>query len=145
MQRSYPTETGHNAHLRWTLTTIMVYHHNQQPLHDLDEVQYLVREDAWTYATPRCRKTVQSLGLTRRLVATALLALTKEDHRSSYGPADSEFGQLLVDDYVLWFDEDEQRRCERRSGTCFYIKFGVHSSDEGLLCAVVSFHVDSRP
>lgn len=114
-------------------------------LNDLDDVQFLVREGAWELATRRCKRDALCLGLSTADVANMLLALTPKDHRKDYGAAESEFGEVQADAYSLWYDETQGIRCAPGGGSCYYIKLGVHSSDEGECCLVVSFHLDGRP
>lgn len=123
----------------------MVYNLPSMPIHDLEAVRYLIEEDAWELATRTCKRDVQNLGLTREGVKAILLAVSPNDHRSAVGKARSDFGEVLVDDYLLWFDEEAQARCAPRGGTFFYLKFGIHSTDEGDMCVVVSIHLDNRP
>lgn len=104
------------------------------PLHDLDAIRALVEEDAWELATRRCRLKVQALGLTRVDVRSMLLALRPTDHRQEWGEAQTDFGALMADDYLLEYD-----------GCCFYIKLGIHTTHEGDACLVASLHLDSAP
>jgi Motility quorum-sensing regulator, toxin of MqsA len=114
--------------------------------YDLNDIRYLVKEDAWDYATNGCRRDVESLGLTRAQVASLLLALDKEkDFRKEFGTASTDFGDVLADDYVIWFDEDSLARCRPYLGTCFYVKVAIHSEKDGDACLVISLHLDSRP
>lgn len=112
----------------------MVIYHRLMPIHDLEDVRFLIEEDAWVLATTRCRRKVEALGLTRAQVRAMLLSLTPQDHRKEYGPADTDFGQIEADDYILTFE-----------GDCYYIKLGIHGNDEGDSCLVASFHLDGAP
>lgn len=140
-----PEDRKYRMYAGSTFPTIMVYNLTSMPIHDLDAVRYLIQEDAWELATRTCKRDVQNLGLTREGVKAILLAVSPQDHRSTFGKAGSDFGDVFVDDYRLWFDEETQTRCPPRGGTFFYLKFGIHSTDEGDVCLVVSLHLDSRP
>lgn len=112
---------------------------------NLEDIRYLIEEEAWVLATQKCRAEVQKLGLSSADVKQMLLALTQNDHRKDFGPAESDFGTIQADDYKLWFDEQAKTRCLPDQGCCFYIKLGIHTNNDGQCCAVVSFHLDSRP
>ena len=112
-------------------------------IHSLAVVQALVREGKFALATARCRANVQSLGLTRSVQIRMLLAITQSDHRKEFGPADTDFGEILADAYSLHYDDDRQCRCRAGDGLAYYVKFGLAKSHDGELCAVASFHLSS--
>lgn len=74
------------------------------------------------------------MGLTRAAVKDMILAITTADHRKEYGPAETDLGTIQADDYLLWYD-----------GDCYYIKLGIHTTEEGDCCLVASFHLDGAP
>ena len=124
---------------------MMVKHHGP-PIHHLGDLLDLIKEDAWTLATQRCRDDVQSLALDRAQVATMLLSLQETDFRRPWSErVTTDYGRFIADDYKLWFDENTKTRCAFGKGLCFYIKLAVYSDKEGDFCLVVSFHLDSRP
>jgi len=115
------------------------------PVHSLDEIRYLLSEDAWYLATRKCRDNVVSLGLLGTDVKDMLLALTQADFRSEFGKCDSDFGEVEADDYLLWFDEDRKIRCRPYAGQGFYIKLAIHTTAEGACCLIISLHAEGRP
>lgn len=49
-----------------------------------------------------------------------LLALTTDDHRKEFGPAETEFGEIQADAYLLHYDDDAQCRCKPSDGLAYY-------------------------
>ena len=72
-----------------------------------------------------------------------LLSLTAADHQKEFGPAETDYGEIHADAYLLHYDEDEQRRCRAGTGLGYYVKFGIAKNHAGKLCAVASFHLSS--
>jgi hypothetical protein len=110
------------------------------PLNSLEDLQDLVRQDAWCLATRRSRDKVQSLNLRSEQVRQLLLLIQAEDFRKEYGPATCELGEVQADDYLLWYDDLQGARCAPNNGLLLYIKFGIHTDADGSCCAVISLH-----
>ncbi len=122
----------------------MVKNHGMAPIYALNDLRYLIQEDAWEYGSRTCKRDVDGLGLLRHQVKRMLLSLTTADHHKGIEDQGSDFGSINVDAYRLYYDEDREMRCAPGDGLMFYVKLGVHSDDQGDLCVVASFHLDRQ-
>lgn len=116
------------------------------PAYDLDDVHFLVKADAYVFATPVCRSDVRALGLTEAQAASIVLLLEPVDFRSIFHtPCKHDFGTSVCDDYVIWVDLATMQRCAKGAGEKLYIKLTIDSDPgegDGLL--VISFHESKR-
>jgi hypothetical protein len=110
------------------------------PLNSLEELQDLVRQDAWHLATRRCRDSVRRLNLHPQEVQQLLLLIQTRDFRKEYGLTECDLGEVIADDYLLWYDDVQGTRCAPNKGLLLYIKLGVHTNSDGSCCAVISLH-----
>lgn len=122
------------------------------PKNSLEDIKYLVEQDAWVYATRSCAKEVLELGLTQEQAKNIILALRPQPLREGgdfvkewKGKATTDFGDIDADVYYIWFNEEEQRRCRPYMGQRFYVKLGIHTDVDGDVCLVVSLHLENRP
>lgn len=109
-------------------------HHNggkipPMAIHPLEDIHALVTADAWHLGTRTCRDKVRDIGMTRQDVAACLLSLTAADFQREFGDATTDFGVVQADAYSVEFD-----------GLWLYVKFGVHSNENGDQCVIASFH-----
>ena len=88
-----------------------------------------MRVNAWDFGTRNSFEKARSYGMTRDDVAGCLLALTARNFQKEFGEAETSYGTLMMDAYVIEYDD-----------LWLYLKFGVHVNDDGQLCVIASFH-----
>lgn len=115
----------------------------------LDQLKDLVREGAWAYASEHCKRKVREYGIEDEDVIRMVIALSPAptsqggNFRKEWPDAQTDFGILSADDYLIRYDEQEHRLCGPQQGLLFYVKLALLSDDQGSLCVVVRVHPSS--
>lgn len=107
----------------------MVEKEHLMAFHSLEEIQELVRADAWNFGTRRSREKAREYGFTRQQVADCLLTLTTAHFRKEFGNVDTDYGTLQADDYVIEYDD-----------LWLHIKFAIFKDEAHGMCVIASFH-----
>lgn len=115
----------------------------------LDLLKNLVREGTWAYASEHCKRKVREYGVEDEDVIRMVIALRPEptsqggNFRKEWPDAQTDFGILPADDYLIRYDEQEHRLCGPQQGLLFYVKLALLSDDQGSLCVIVRVHPSS--
>jgi len=97
-------------------------------INSLKAVQDLVSQGAWDFGSRKCRSNAREMGYTRDDVAKALLCLEVRHFKKQWPNAETDYGVISADAYVMEYDD-----------MWLYIKLGIRVTNDEM-CVIASFH-----